>query len=268
VESDQSFDGIAQKFAKNIYGTTKGIIREQVLWQDLKGCLARLPEGPLRILDAGGGLGQFSCKLAELGHEVVLCDLSQEMLSLARQELERAGVAERVTLVHSAIQDYLAEQPPGQFDLILCHAVLEWLAEPKPVVVGLIRALAPCGILSLTFYNKNAMLFHNLICGNFGYVKAGLKRKKRVRLTPGNPLYPEQVYDWIGRTGAHIIGKTGVRCFHDYLRDKQHQQHKLEELLQLEQRYARQEPYVSLGRYVHVMVQQPSSRKLPPRQNG
>jgi len=267
VESDQSFDGIAQKFATNIYGTTKGIIREQVLWQDLQGCLARLPAGPLRILDAGGGLGQFSGKLAALGHQVVLCDLSQEMLSLAKQQLERAGVSERVTLVHCAIQDYLAQQAAAQFDLILCHAVLEWLADPKPVVVGLIKALAPGGILSLTFYNKNAMLFHNLICGNFGYVKSGLKRKKRVRLTPGNPLYPEQVYDWISRSGAHIIGKTGVRCFHDYLRDKEHQQQKLDELLQLEQRYARQEPYVSLGRYIHVMVQQPSSRQLSSKRN-
>ena len=69
---------------------------------------------------------------------------------------------------------------------------------------------------------------------------------------------PEQVYDWIGRGGLKIIGKTGVRVIHDYMRHKQDQVEKFEDLLVMEQHYCRQEPFVSLGRYIHVMAQKPA----------
>ncbi|SPW28976.1 putative S-adenosyl-L-methionine-dependent methyltransferase [Edwardsiella tarda] len=45
-----------------------------------------------------------------------------------------------------------------------------------------------------------------------------------------------------------------MRVFHDYLRDKSQQEGAFDDLLALEQRYCRQEPFVSLGRYIHVMA--------------
>lgn len=65
---DKNFDKLAQKFAKNIYGTPKGEIRAAVLWRDLAPALAQFGDKKLRILDAGGGFGYFSQKLARLGH--------------------------------------------------------------------------------------------------------------------------------------------------------------------------------------------------------
>jgi len=83
--SDHNFDPIAQKFVNNIYGTTKGKIRSEIIWLELQHCLANLPQRPLRILDAGGGFGYFSQKLAELGETLkgLLTFLSPEgLLSL------------------------------------------------------------------------------------------------------------------------------------------------------------------------------------------
>ncbi|MBF8406935.1 tRNA uridine 5-oxyacetic acid(34) methyltransferase CmoM, partial [Klebsiella pneumoniae] len=50
---DRNFDDIAEKFSRNIYGTTKGQLRQAILWQDLEPLLAQLGPGPLRVLDAG-----------------------------------------------------------------------------------------------------------------------------------------------------------------------------------------------------------------------
>lgn len=48
---DRNFDDIADKFAKNIYGTTKGKIREAVVWQDLTHLISQQFHGQtLRIL--------------------------------------------------------------------------------------------------------------------------------------------------------------------------------------------------------------------------
>lgn len=65
----------------------------------------RLKPGPLRILDAGGGDGFFSRRLAALGHQVVLCDLSEEMIARAQQAALDDGVAENMSFIHCAAQD-------------------------------------------------------------------------------------------------------------------------------------------------------------------
>ncbi|MGL5700225.1 MAG: tRNA uridine 5-oxyacetic acid(34) methyltransferase CmoM, partial [Kluyvera sp.] len=73
------------------------------------------------------------------------------------------------------------------------------------------------------------------------------------------PRDPQQVYGWLEESGWQINGKTGVRVFHDYLRDKHKQQDGYELLLELEMRYCRQEPYISLGRYIHVTARRPQT---------
>ncbi len=257
LKQDQSFDGRADKFARNIYDSTKGRIRTAVVWSDIEACLARLGNRPLRILDAGGGFGYFAQKLAAMGHQVELCDLSAEMLDLAREQIAEKGLEDRIRLIHCPIQD-LKQHVTGTFDLVLCHAVLEWLVEPRQTLLGLFPFVKVGGILSLLFYNRHGLLFQSLVVGNFDYVRQGLNKKRQTALTPTNPQLPEQVYDWIGRGGLKIIGKTGVRVIHDYMRHKQEQVEKFDDLLAMEQHYCRQEPFVSLGRYIHVMAQKPA----------
>lgn len=59
---DRNFDDIAEKFSRNIYGTTKGQLRQTILWQDLDAILATYGGQTLRVLDAGGGEGQTAIK--------------------------------------------------------------------------------------------------------------------------------------------------------------------------------------------------------------
>ena len=120
LKQDQSFDGRADKFARNIYDSTKGRIRTAVVWSDIEACLARLGNRPLRILDAGGGFGYFAQKLAAMGHQVELCDLSAEMLDLARSQIAEKGLEDRIRLIHCPIQD-LKQHVTGTFDLTGFH---------------------------------------------------------------------------------------------------------------------------------------------------
>lgn len=250
---DHNFDSIAKKFVDNIYGTSKGKIREVVIWDELLQCLSLLPQRKLRILDAGGGFGFFSQRLAQLGHEVVLCDISQELLKEASKQLEGKPYRENLTLLHCSIQ-VLADHQQGKFDLILNHAVLEWLADPKLTLQKLLTFLAPNGLLSLMFYNVDGQRFKNMLCGNFAFVASGMKRKKVVRLTPTNPICEGDVRAWLSEFNMQILQKTGVRILHDYLKDAAHCEQKFEQLLMMEKMYNQQEPYASLGRYTHFRI--------------
>ncbi|WP_065187999.1 methyltransferase domain-containing protein [Shewanella woodyi] len=249
---DKNFDTLAHKFAKNIYGTPKGDIRAAVVWRDLQLALAELGGRPLRVLDAGGGFGFFSQKLAALGHEVILCDISAEMLALAKAQIDSAESDLNIRLVHSPIQALtLAEY--GQFDLILCHAVAEWLTDARTTLSQLTELLKPGGLFSLMFYNKEAMRFHSLVSGNFDYVAAEFKIKKKVGLTPTHPLFIDDVRGWFDDWNMELVSQSGVRVIHDYLKHCQPQGFDYAKLLEMELIYSQREPYISLGRYVHFI---------------
>ncbi len=110
------------------------------------------------------------------------------------------------------------------------------------------------------FYNAHGLLMHNMVAGNFDYVQAGMPKKKKRTLSPDYPRDPAQVYLWLEEAGWQIMGKTGVRVFHDYLREKHQQRDCYEALLELETRYCRQEPYITTGRYIHVTARKPQSK--------
>ena len=87
IKADRSFDGIAAKFQRNIYSSTKGKLRQSVLLRDL--AELDILRQPTRILDVGAGQGQLSLSLAAQGHSIHLTDISGEMLQLAQQQAQQ-----------------------------------------------------------------------------------------------------------------------------------------------------------------------------------
>ena len=250
---DKSFDNRAELFKRKIYDTTKGKIRAAVVWRDLEEILASFPQGKvLNILDAGGGFGFMAKKLAELGHNVIVVDISEDMLNLGRDIIQKDPVKGNITFMKGAVQDLKELLPGKKFDLVMCHAVLEWLVNPKEVIPVLKAMIAPHGVLSLLVYNKAALLFQSLVVGNFDYIKVGLKKRRRQTLTPQTPLYIDEVLDWMKEEGLEKAGLSGVRIVHDYMRDKSDQVNKFDDLLYYELLYSRHKDYAHLGRYIHI----------------
>ncbi|HSC66395.1 MAG TPA: methyltransferase domain-containing protein [Cellvibrio sp.] len=260
---DRNFDDLAKRFKKNIYGGLKGDIRLAVLERD---CVTHIPVAPFgvskegwTILDAGGGQGQFSLRLAQAGHKVVICDISAEMLKLAQEQVEQWGLADRVQLVHCAIQD-LAEHIPvhQKFDFVICHAVMEWMQEPQTLLPCLLKYLKPQGFLSLTFYNIHSLIYKNLLRTNFKKIIDRDYGGSRGSLTPINPLDPNLVLTWVADLQLQLLSLSGIRVFHDYIFNEDHRSREPQTLLQLELEFSQQEPYRSLGRYMHLLMRSPA----------
>jgi S-adenosylmethionine-dependent methyltransferase len=253
MKQDRNFDDLSHKFKRKIYDSPKGVIRLEVVWEDLLTCLPELQGPPLRILDAGAGMGQIALRLARLGHEVVLCDHSLEMLRLAEQCFAEELPAANVQFIHAPVQQ-LHEHVAGQFDLVLFHAVLEWLAEPEATLRKVLNYCRPGAPLSLLFYNRHALTYLNLIKGNLRKVAAGEYQGDPKSLTPTHPLDPDEVRRWLEESGMSIMRKSGVRFFYDMMWPDARNERSLEDILVLEKQLARQEPFASLGRYVHLLA--------------
>ena len=247
--TDRNFDALVERFEQKIYDTDKGEWRLQLLQEDLQ----QLYQGPpLQVWDAGCGFAQVSLWLASAGHQLTLCDLSEKMLQRARQNFQQAGL--HADFHRQPAQQLAAELPT--FDLLLCHAVLEWLAQPAQVLDILLEKVKPGGYLSLLFYNRNAMVYSNALKGSWRlkFLLDDSYLGKGSKLTPPNPQYPHEIIQQLQQSGFTIEQHSGVRVFHDYLSKEALQQTNMSELFELERRYCRLPTYRDMGRYVHLLA--------------
>lgn len=253
---DRNFDGLAEHFKKKIYGSSKGEIRLQLLWEDLAdNLLNQLHDtAMLSVIDVGGGIGQISARLAKEGHKVIVTDVSTDMLQLAKEHFTEQSVpAENYRFKNIAL-DKLSHEVPEPSDLVLFHAVLEWLANPQAGLECAMDRVAEGGYLSLMFYNKHSVIMKNLLKGNFRKVVSNDFVGERGGLTPISPLDPADVYSWLESAGFDVISKTGIRVVNDYLHRDLQASRSYEDIMHMEKLLCRQEPYLSLGRYIHVIA--------------
>ncbi|MGD2119641.1 MAG: methyltransferase domain-containing protein [Chromatiales bacterium] len=250
---DRNFDALFDRFAERIYDTDKGAWRLKLLQEDLQ--FLHDATG-LDVWDAGCGFAQISAWLAAAGHRLTLCDVSQKMLARAQQDFAEAGLSGE--FFRQPAQQLAARLP--QFDLLLCHAVLEWLGQPLPTLTLLLDKVKPGGYLSLLFYNRNAMVYSNVLKGGWRlkFLLDDSYLGKGNKLTPPNPQYPHEVLHLLQQNGFSVKKHTGVRVFHDYLDQPAMQQTELQELFELEYRYCRLPTYRDMGRYVHLLAQKDS----------
>ena len=244
---DRHFDQLATRFAEKIYGGAKGAIRLAVLQADL---LEALPKRPLRVLDIGGGLGHMSLWLAEQGHQVTFSEPAAPMLAGARERFAAAG--QSATFIQASWQE-LSAQLHEPFDLVLCHAVLEWLAEPHSILPVLRQLTAADGWLSLAFYNKDALIYRNLLKGHFRKLREQSFAGEKQSLTPQQPLDPRELAEQL--IGLWTVeSQSGVRVFHDYMPHEfqvKSASQNLAQLIEMELLYRRHPSFAGLGRYLH-----------------
>ena len=252
ITEDQNFDTLSSRFRKNIYGTPKGQIRLKILWRDFIESVPHIETGGLSILDAGAGQGNFALKLAQKNHQLTLCDVSENMLDDAKQNFAKHNLDKDTKFIHGSVQELIA-QSEQQYDVVLFHAVLEWLVEPEKTLKQLLSLIRPTGYLSLMFYSRTGLIYQNLSRGNFDYVLHDTLAGEGKSLTPTNPQDPFVVQQWLEDAGLTILNKSGVRVFYDALSRERRKDINEAQLYELEKEYSRKEPYCSLARYVHIL---------------
>ena len=161
-----SFDGLGSTFLHNIYGSSKGRIRTDLIGEDLDFILELMKDrGSLSVLDLGCGTGFFSSRLAALGHHADLCDVSEEMIAEAEKFAAAQHTQQNMNFFCASAFELPRQITGKTYDLILCHAVMEWVEDQRKLLEIIKSRLSPGGKLSLLVYNRDALLYQSLIVG-------------------------------------------------------------------------------------------------------
>ncbi|MGA8380941.1 MAG: metalloregulator ArsR/SmtB family transcription factor [Stellaceae bacterium] len=163
---------------------------------------------PRDLLDIGTGTGRMLEILAPRVEQALGIDQSREMLSVARVNLERAGLANGRVRRDDMYQLAL---PDGSFDAVVIHQVLHYADRPAAAIAEAARVLRPHGILVIVDFAPHSLEFlrqehaHRRLGFGDGEIAewcraAGL-HPAPPRLLPGDPL---TVAIWSARRSAAV----------------------------------------------------------------
>lgn len=152
-------------------------------------------EGLHEVLDIGTGTGRILELLAGRTERAVGIDQSRDMLSVARANLERAGMRNCTARLGDM---YALPWPAASFDAVTVHQVLHFAEEPSYVIAEAARVLRPGGRLVVVDFaphdreelrevHKHRRLgFHDAEVQRW-FRESGMTAGPAVRL-PGDPL--------------------------------------------------------------------------------
>lgn len=113
-----------------------------------------------RVLEIGTRYGKMACLFALLGADVVGVDISSKALEIARTEVGRWGVADRVTLVQ--YDGDLALFPGESFDLVFSKSVLVLVRPLDSFLAQIASVLKPGGKIVFIENGKGPWMLHAL----------------------------------------------------------------------------------------------------------
>jgi ubiquinone/menaquinone biosynthesis C-methylase UbiE len=105
------------------------------------------PSAVLTVLDLGAGTAQIPIELCRGAADVrvVAVDAAESMLAVARENVTRAGLTERIEFV---LAD--AKRLPfasGRYPVVISNSIVHHIAEPQLVIGEAVRVAAPGGLL-------------------------------------------------------------------------------------------------------------------------
>ncbi len=109
-----------------------------------------LPKTKGVILDAGGGTGEFSIQYAQLGHDVVLTDISSGMLKQAEKKIEKLNLKKKIQVMHQDITS-MKDLKSNSFDFVISLGdPVSFCGDEKKAIYELARVAKPEAYICIT----------------------------------------------------------------------------------------------------------------------
>lgn len=163
--------------------------------------------GPLdgrRIVDVGCGGGILSEAMARKGAQVLGVDLAERSLKVAQLHAMEAGIDN--VQYREVAAEVLADEQPGQFDIVTCMEMVEHVPDPASIVAACAKLVKPGGWVFLSTLNRNPKSFLFAIVG----------AEYLLRLLPAGTheyakfIRPSELATWCRSAGLDLLQTRGM----------------------------------------------------------
>lgn len=137
-----TYDEYSDQFYFKVY--------DAVTWRIIEPYIPR--DSTAKVLDAAGGTGRWSIPIAKCGPKVVLADISEGMLKVAKTKIAQEGLNEQIEIKECDLHKLDFED--DTFDLVFCDHALCFIKEQVTVVKELCRVLKKGHPLVMSVQNR------------------------------------------------------------------------------------------------------------------
>ncbi len=233
-----------------------GRIRYAVVEETLRRETSKLG-GVLRILDVGGGDGMDALPLAQAGHDVTILDQSSSWLDEAGRRAADAG-----TRVRAVVGDLTDPPQLGEFDVVLCHFVLQYRPADADDLARLAHYTRAGGFVSVIVPNPASMVLRELVIDGPTAALSELDAETKRAVTFNHDVRKIAMVELeraLEQVGLSVVQRYGTRIANELLADNdcKHDREYFKDLLRLELALCDQEPFVRIGGMYQLIATKP-----------
>lgn len=217
-----------------------------------------LPPPPAHILDLGGGNGLDSVPLVKLGYTAVLIDFSQEMVTQGQRLAAQEQISDQITFQIGDATQFVAKE---EFDIILCHNLLQYVEDVTAVLKNIYQSLRPGGVFSLMITNPHTETLAYAL-RDYDLVAAQENLTKTTKYVETFDTHIQRYTDdelktMLQNCGFTLLEQYGIRAICDFIADNEckFELDFYEQLEALELAVSNQYPYKLLARFYQFICQ-------------
>ena len=156
-----------------------------------------------RVLDVGCGGGILAESMALRGAEVTGIDMGEAPLEVAKLHMLESGANLEY---HQITAEALADEMPGQFDVVTCMEMLEHVPNPGSVIAACAALVKPGGQIFFSTINRNPK----------AYLFAIIGAEYLLRMLPKGThdfskfIRPSEMEGWTRTAGLELNELTGM----------------------------------------------------------
>ena len=182
------------------------------------------------------------------------------MLNDAVCRAAQANLQDHVAVHRANVQDVDGLFPESQFDVVLCHNVLQYIDDVPALLKSLSLPLKAARLMSLISINRYSIPYHAaFLRGDLAEAFSQLDGHQTKALTFDLEMTAysvDEIRDMLDGAGCQVEQDYGLRCLCDYWGDNERKSNPaiFEQLERLEFALMDRYPYKLLARYFHVIA--------------
>lgn len=236
------------------YETPYWKLYNAITWHNLRKFLPKNKKSI--ILDAGGGTGYWTIKLAKLGYNVILTDVAKDMLEVARKKIKKAKLEDKITIKKTDIRN-MSCFPANRFDMAISEGdPVSYCLNAKKAIKELSRVVKRNKPVVVSVDSKYSIMLNLLNRGSLDKLSSFLKTGIAKREFIFQAFTPEELTKFFRNAGLRVVRIIGKSIFSRLLDKKNRNnviKNNFDEMLKLELKFCDKENIIGFGGHLEIV---------------